>query len=87
VYSQNRDQPLLEYFAELRFEQAKENFLNHQYEKVIEYYDSLTHLENNLRLEIYKIASESYLKLAATNKDDSISLTRKASSIYEEAKK
>ncbi len=73
--------------AKERFEAAKQHFLNDEHEHVINYYDSILKKYAYTDLETYKMANESYSKLALINTEDSEAYVNLAEGAYNQALK
>lgn len=70
-----------------RFENAKRQFLDRDYNYVVTYYDSIMAEYAYTRLVTYKMASESYKQLAITQPDSSLTYSNLAKDVYNEAEK
>lgn len=73
--------------AKKRFESAKQDFLNEQFAAVVKYYEEEIEKQDYTRFETYKMAAESYKKLAINNPEDSASYLNAAKQAYDEAAK
>ncbi|OEK00545.1 hypothetical protein BFP97_03055 [Roseivirga sp. 4D4] len=70
-----------------RFENAKQQFLDRDYNYVVTYYDSIMAEYAYTRLATYKMASESYEQLAIMQPDSSLTYSNLAKDVYNEAEK
>lgn len=68
-----------------RFETAKEYFLNNQFNRVLDYYDSILSQRKYTRFETYKMAYESCSKLTLLSPVDSAVYSKLADEVYNEA--
>lgn len=68
-----------------RFEKCKSQFLNEEYQQVLNYYDSIRPQKNFLRFEMYQMASVSCLKLAENPSNQIEYLTKKSQQAYNDA--
>ena len=71
--------------AKSPYEDVKQHFLNDQFAYVVDYYESITGGPFYSSVEIYKMAHESSLKLAANNPEDSALYLDLAEQAYNEA--
>ncbi|MEM6522324.1 MAG: energy transducer TonB [Bacteroidota bacterium] len=70
---------------DLGHEKCKIQFLDEQYGRVINYYDSMRQLKTYLRFELYKMASLSFLKQAELDSARRSEFTNKSELAYKEA--
>ncbi len=70
-----------------RYKQAKQDFVDGRYEKVVFYYDSIMSIYGRTQVLKYKMAFESYQRLIKRKPEKSDSLSAKANQVYEQALK
>lgn len=73
--------------AKKRFENTKRHFLNSEYTRVIAYYDSILKKQIYTHFETYKMANESYSRLALTHSEDSEMYLNLAEEAFNQAQK
>lgn len=70
---------------EQKYRQAKQNFVDASYEKVVVYYDSITSIQGYTRITTYKMAYDSYQQLILQYPEHRDSLKTNAEDVYNQA--